>query len=168
MEKDKTLAGRFQSDRIRAFESAADQRFSEAELLGKHGHNLIAIYLYGYVVEILCKAACYRFDGKGIRDEIDEAYRKQVALKAQSYNITIHGPHDLVGWARLLVERKKHIRPDCDRELLQHVESNAEVVYKHWRPEMRYRATQAIDPQLQDVRAATLWIHSNYERIIGR
>src|SRR5215211_3835797 len=103
MAKDKTLAGRFQSDRIRAFESAAGQRFAEAELLGEHGHNLIAIYLYGYVVEILCKAACYRLDGKGVTDEIDEAYRKRVALKAQSYGFTV-GSHDLVGWARLLVE----------------------------------------------------------------
>jgi hypothetical protein len=168
MEKDKTLPGRFQLDRIRAFESAAEQRFTEAELLGKHGHNLIAIYLYGYVVEILCKAACYRLDGKGVTDEIDEAYRKQVARKARFYDFTIDGPHDLAGWARLLDESKKHIRPDCDRELLQQVRIKAETVYEHWRPEMRYRATRASDTHLKAVREAASWIRSKYETIVKK
>src|SRR5437762_2055249 len=101
MEDDeKTLAGRFQSDRIRAFLGAAERRFAEAELLGDHGHNLIAIYLYGYVVEMLIKAGCYQFVGKGLVEEIDEDDRRRVIASAnKNYGCDIKGPHDLVGWA---------------------------------------------------------------------
>src|SRR5262249_36999067 len=111
---------------------------------------------------------CFRLDGKGVTVEIDEDYRKQVASKARSYGFTIDGPHDLAGWARLLGEIKKHIRPDCDRELLQQVRTKAETIYEHWRIEMRYRATQATGAQLKAVREAASWIRSKYEKIVKK
>lgn len=165
---EKTLASRLsQPDRIRAFEGASRNRFEEAELLAKHGHRLAAIYFYGYSVEILMKAACFRLDGRGITEEIDEADRKSVAAKAETvHGIRINGPHDIEGWARLMVAGKAFRRPGSDPAFLRQFVTRAMAVARNWVPDMRYRATVVSERELEEVREAAAWIRANYEKIV--
>ncbi|HEX8201853.1 MAG TPA: hypothetical protein VF590_15360 [Isosphaeraceae bacterium] len=167
---EKTLASRLsQPDRIRAFEGAARNRFEEAELLAQHGHRLTAIYLYGYSVEILMKAVCFRLDGRGITEELDEAYRRSVVLKAETvHGIRIHGLHDIVGWARLMVQFKALQKPDTNPAFLRRFVSEAAAIARNWVPDMRYRATVVSERELEEVREAATWIRDNYEKVVQR
>ena len=167
---EKTLASRLsQPDRIRAFVGAASNRFEEAGLLAQHGHRLAAIYFYGYSVEILMKAACFRLDGRGITEEIDEAYRKSVAAKADTvHGIRINGPHDIVGWARLMVQLRTLQKPDSDPAFLRQFVTKAMAVARNWVPDMRYRSTVVTERELGQVREVATWIRANYEKVVQK
>jgi hypothetical protein len=162
-----TLAERFGKDRLRAFEHAADRRFEEAEILRANGRYLMAIYLYGYVIEIYLKAACFRFYGCSVSQEITEEYRRDVAAKARIYGIDVPGPHDLLNWARLLVESIQTRSRRTNPILLRGVSTQALIAHQHWRPEMRYRATTASEKECEAVRFASDWFAINYTKILG-
>ncbi len=95
------------ADTISEFLSAAQQRFDEADALVGAGFHGGAIYLYGYVAEMVLKAACYRLWGLGPNDPLEgmrpimEAWIAEYALnKTRKVRV-----HDLDAWARLRKRR---------------------------------------------------------------
>lgn len=76
-------------------------------------------------------------------------------------------PHPLPGWARYL-ERQRRLSKDLNegqrRRLLDAVH-RAEVVYKQWRPELRYKLTEVKESQLAEVRLAAEWFIQNIGRL---
>src|SRR5438105_3627129 len=98
------LANRLGPDTIAQFERAAKERFFEAEILLIRRSNAGSIYLNGYVVEMLIKAAYFREYGLTPHDPIQPSDRARAHADAKSRGITISGPHDFAGWARYLVD----------------------------------------------------------------
>lgn len=101
------IVERYGEDRIQAFESAAGKRLEEAEFLSTNGFNHAAVYLFGYVTELLLKAACFRYGGLGHSDPITKERREDIAKKAQVFRHPTHRtprPARMVSFADRLSE----------------------------------------------------------------
>jgi hypothetical protein len=162
----KALAERFGPDTIAKFEKAARMRFEEAESLRVEGHHLAAVYFFGYVVEMVLKAAYFRMLRYGLTTEIGLDARNRAMARARGLELMGPGPHDLVGWARFLVtEGSSRNLPAYDGKLSQKIVEQASIAYASWRPEMRYRATSVSSSHVAEMRASSGWFLSNYGRM---
>jgi hypothetical protein len=68
-------------------------------------------------------------------------------------------PHPIVGWARFLEWQSSAsggLTPKQSQRLKLSV-AKAEVVYRHWRPELRYKSTDVDEKQVSQVAQATRW-----------
>jgi hypothetical protein len=152
-------------DSIRRLERAAQDRYNEAQYLLTRRHRLAALYLLGYCVEMCLTAAFFHSAGFPPHVPIDsDTRRRRMALGRQVRDpngvpLMNSDPHPIVGWARLL-ERQRSASPSLPTQQAQALKqaiANAEAVYKHWRPELRYKTTQVTQSQVDEVRKAAAW-----------
>jgi hypothetical protein len=68
-------------------------------------------------------------------------------------------PHPLVGWARFLEWQRRSSGglKQKEEDRLREAVRKAEQVYKHWRPELRYKLTNVSMDQLNEVRRCVHW-----------
>ena len=76
-------------------------------------------------------------------------------------------PHPLVGWARFLQWQRSASAElmEAEKQLLNEAINKAELVYRHWRPELRYKTTEVLQGQLDEVRKAALWFVEHRESL---
>ena len=167
------LIGHLAPDCIWRLERAAEQRFREADHLRAKGCSLAALYLYGYSVEMCLSAAYYSSVGFSPSASIDrEARRRRMAqarqLKTASGEPLMNNdPHPLVGWARFLEWQRSASTnlSSSAKQRLQHAVRRAGLVYKHWRPELRYKTAAVTPTQVDEVRRAASWFVENRGRL---
>lgn len=161
-----SLAVHLAPNTIRRLEQAAERRYEEGECLKKQNRLLGALYLYGYSVEMCLAAAYFRSAGLSVNDIVGEEMRREKMKKARNQPHPVDGkplmdndPHPLTGWARFLQWHRES--SDClataTRKRLQEAVRKAEQVYKHWRPELRYKLTDVSIDQLNEVRFCVHW-----------
>jgi hypothetical protein len=162
----KSLAGKYGPDTIRKYLRAAPERFKEAEYLASAGHNLAALYFYGYTVEMLIKAAYFKMSRYGVTVEIDRDARNRVMTRARRAGLMSYEPHDLVGWARLLISDKETLsRSPYHTKFAEQIQARSSSVYERWRPEMRYRVTTGPQAEINRVHSDAKWFLDNYGRM---
>ncbi len=160
-------------DTIVRLERAAEGRFEEANHLRGTGRRLAALYLYGYSVEMCLTAAYFRSAGFAPNVPLDRDTRQRRMAQARQLR-TASGeplmgsdPHPLAGWARLL-ERQRNLSarlsPQESKQLKEAV-NKAEQVYRHWRPELRYKTTEVRLEQLDEVGQAATWFIRHRSRL---
>jgi hypothetical protein len=155
-----SLAAHLGPNTIRQLEQAAEKRYEDGESLRQQNRLLAAIYLYGYSVEMCLTAAYFRSAGFHQNQVIDDHTRRSKMKEARGMFLMTSDAHPLVGWARLL---EWHRRPTArkaatsKRSRLQEAVEKAERVYKHWRPELRYKLTSASVDQVIEVRLCVHW-----------
>lgn len=168
-----SLIAHLSPDCIYRLERAAQRRFEEADHLKAKKRPLTAPYLYGYVVEMCLSAAYYRSVGFSPASPIDrDARQRRMAqarqLRTASGEPLMNGdPHPLVGWARFL-ERQRNLAGSPspqEKQRLREAVHRAERVYKHWRPELRYKIVDVAPGQLDEVRRAATWFIENRGRL---
>ena len=96
-----TLIDRIGPHTRRRLEQAAARRFAEADGLIEGKHHLTAIYLFGYVVEMIIGAAYCKNLGYGLIDPIDDrptGYDAQLGQATQQCQGSIT-PHRRAGSA---------------------------------------------------------------------
>lgn len=159
------LAEHLAPDTIRRLERAAESRYNEAQELIKPDYRLGSIYLMGFSVEMCLTAAYFRSAGFKPHETIDRDTRyRRMNLARQLRDVVgdplmTADPHPLPGWARLLYWQRT-ASPDLPEQELQRLKEairRAEVVYRHWRPELRYKVRDVTERQIDDVRIATAW-----------
>jgi hypothetical protein len=159
------LAIHLAPDTIMRLERAAKTRFDDAQKLSSQGRLLAALYLFGYCVEMCLMAAYFRSIGFPSNLPIDRDIRRRRMAQARQILTTsgqplMNGdPHPLIGWARFL-EWQRHVPGNLapnESQRLKEAIIKAESVYKHWRPELRYKATNVSPNQLNEVRMAATW-----------
>lgn len=115
-----------------------------------------AIYLLGYVSEIVLKVAFFRVCGWPAHQAVDLRMATTHALWG-GYNL-----HDVTAWAALLIEerrlRGRPFDPVFAAQLLRH----ATTVAVNWREILRYRQSAAIDGELEEVFQSVDWLLGNY------
>lgn len=74
-------------------------------------------------------------------------------------------PHHLVGWARFLNWQAHGSGASSESQRLKEAVNKAVVIYRHWRPELRYKTTDVQLGQLEEVRRAAIWFVENRDRI---
>ena len=150
---------------VRQLERAAEKRFEEGECLKKQSRLLGALYLYGYSVE-MCLAAAY-FRRAGFRPDqsiTEDERRRRMAHARQTPHpdgepLMSKTSHPLVGWAQYLQwhRRLSGALTSQDEQRLREAVQKAKHVYKHWRPELRYKTTDVATGQLDEVRRCVSW-----------
>ena len=139
------LARRIGTDTVAHLESAAPRRFLEAQLLREKGQLTGAVYLYGYVAESRLAAAYFRLIGYRPSTEITSEARRRVIAAAIHARFMTGTPHDVAGWALLLVTTRKRRRAGYNRQLRDNVVRQARALYARWRPSLRYRTIVPTD-----------------------
>jgi hypothetical protein len=167
------LALHLSPDTINRLEQAAKNRYQEATRLREQRRLLCALYLYGYSVEMCLAAAYYRSAGFSPNSPIERDTRERQMKYARTLRdvdnkplMDAH-PHPLVGWARFLYWRRRlssQLGADETRRLREALHK-AETVYKHWRPELRYKTTDVSPAQLEEVRRCVDWFIANRGRL---
>src|SRR5262249_28977016 len=148
------LADHLAPDSISLLERAAKQRVDDAACLSADGRRLIAIYFLGYAVEMCLCAALFRSVGFASGTPIDRETRKRGITRAgqiQSSDgqpLMSGDPPPLVGRARYLEWQRglSGALSDQERGRLREAVRRAGIVYRHWRPELRYKLTEAGEP----------------------
>jgi hypothetical protein len=158
------LADHLAPDTVNRLERAAEVRHDDALILLKAHKRLCAVYLFGYCVEMCLAAAYFRAAGFSAVMVIDRETRKQRMARARQLQspsgeyLMSADPHPLVGWARYL-EWQRSTTPlsPQERDRLKDAVEKADLVYRHWRPELRYKITEAKPNQVAEVRKASEW-----------
>ena len=74
-------------------------------------------------------------------------------------------PHPLVGWAKFLRWQPLEASVNERRNrLLNEAVAWAEKVYRHWRPELRYKVVDVPLPCVNEVQQAAKWFVDNQSR----
>jgi hypothetical protein len=157
------LIDRVGSDTIGKLERAAPRRLAEAVVLAAQGHYLAAIYLCGYVAEMVLGAAFYRLDDYGSNEPIDDNHRRRVLGAARGLKLSFDPSHPLDGLAILLVNKKRQVGPSGYKaEIERGIVNRVNAICRHWAPKLRYRDLDASRSQAQEVIDAAGWLLSEY------
>jgi hypothetical protein len=158
------LIDRLAPDSIVRLQRAARMRFEEAGTLqGKHA--LAAVYWYGYTVEMCLAAAYFRGAGIAPNSEIDPATRDRHMKGARKKGLMGPDPHPLPGWANLLRGQSLGNVDQKRNRLLDEAVRRAQAVYRHWRPELRYKVVDVKLEWLDEVRQAAKWFVDNQSQL---
>ncbi|MFI5378994.1 MAG: hypothetical protein ACHRHE_06845 [Tepidisphaerales bacterium] len=172
----KPLVERAGNDTLGKLEAAALSRMREAEALYSAGQRLGAVYLYGYVIEISLKAACYRIIGLVPGTVIDRKLHRRPAEDAIENMKTLpthpHGGllpgHNFVGWARLVEQERaspaRGLAP-LNGSLTKQLCNWTQNAFDCWAEFLRYRANRPYNHEVQTMRNSAQWIRRNYRNL---
>ena len=85
------------------------------------------------------------------------SYARQMGLMGSD-------PHPLVGWAKFLRWQMAGSGDERKNRLLDEAVNWAQRVYRHWRPELRYKVVDVPSPCLNEVQQAAKWFVDNQAR----
>jgi hypothetical protein len=161
------LAEKLAPDTINRLVRAAELRLADAQQMLAAKRHLGALYLAGFSVEMCLAAACYRESGFAPNAPIDRETRRREMARARQRGLMDSDPHPLVGWARVLEWKRsaKIKQTPVQIQRMKDVIKRAEAVYRHWRPELRYKTIAVTAEQLGEVIKACIWFVENRGRI---
>jgi len=141
-------------------ERASTQRFWDALALatGEAGHEVGAIYLFGYVAEMLLKTAYFRVTGVPPGQDIAPH------LTATRRNAFLRGGnlHNLPGWFDLLNDVRYFQGKAWPVVTAALIERHVLTVNAHWRESLRYASLSATNAELEEVLTSVDWLLGNY------
>jgi hypothetical protein len=164
--KDHDIIDHLGYDCVASLQRAAQLRFDDAKRLGEARHNLAALYLLGYAVESSLAAASFRQAGYRRNTPIDRDARNRRMVWARrtiasdEAPLMSSDPHPLVGWARLL-QHQHAVAPNLPEKrarLLAELVRRTTIVYRNWRPELRYKTTVVSSERLEFVLKNVEWL----------
>ncbi|MBV9850416.1 MAG: hypothetical protein JO250_12135 [Armatimonadetes bacterium] len=144
-------------------EQAAEQRYWDGLVLATDaGHEAGAIYLLGYVAEILLKTACFRTAGVGPQDNL---WARQGAFdQVKTFaSWTGRNLHDLTGWLQFLIDVRQAIGKPLNPVTAGLITASVLAVNAHWREFLRYRFSAATEAELNETADGVDWLRLNYD-----
>jgi len=147
------------AETINGYTAAAAERFAEGSHLLASGNHGGAIYLFGYVAELVVKAATYRLFGLGPSAKVEAGFRRSVEWMMGRDALKPRGPHDILRWAEWLLLSKPALTGAAyPLGLTIDFMFHAHVIDANWSPEMRYhRLAVEFDAALA-VQTSTRWV----------
>jgi hypothetical protein len=153
-------------DRWPDLERAAEERYFDALTLasGSELRSTGAVYLAGYVAEILLKTAYYHVRGVGQTDDVVPELRGMAARAAE---LGYHWPsgrtrHDLQAIAGLLIEERRARGRPLNPYLAIKLGNHVVVIIGHWSEQLRYKDAIATEAELVELFESVSWIYDNY------
>jgi len=133
---------------------AAEERFRDGmELATGHWERLTgAIYLFGYVAEMILKVAIFRTRNWSGQHPINISWFKNYASH-KCYNL-----HDIDGLANLLIDERRSNNNPFDPVFAAELVHNAKTVSANWRETLRYRSIAAQHAELSEVFQSVEWL----------
>ena len=150
-------------DTINRLERAARQRYETGTLLSNQSRRLAALYFFGYAAEMCLATSYFRSWGFPPNAEIDRDLRVRHMKRARDLKLMSGDPHPIVGWAFLLQSQRilGGGLDDSDKIRLRMAIANAEIIYRYWRPELRYKVVEVGEETLRKVQTAAKWLLDN-------
>lgn len=151
-------------DTIHEFKAAAQLRLKEAFRLGAADDRLGAIYLAGYAVEMLLKAAYFRLEGKAHDAPISKKDMEKAKNDAKTIlNVAWVGAlHNLNGWTELLVQDRMIRGKPYSRKLARALQAYTKRIYLNWRETLRYKANRPYRGEVTAVLLGAKWLLGHY------
>jgi len=143
-----------------SMEQTAAQRFWDALALatGDAGHEAGAIYLLGYVAEMLLKTAYFRVvsvpTGQNITSHLQGA-RTHASWRGGNL-------HNLRSWVILLGDVRAIQGNPWSAVTATTIERHVLTVNSHWRESLRYTSFAATGAELEEVFASVDWLRFNH------
>ena len=141
--------------------SAAEQRYWDglALALAGAGSETGALYLLGYVAEMLLKTAYFRVVGIPASDDIASH------LRAAHRDARWRGGnlHSLPSWFYLLNDVRFFQGNPWNPVLASSIERHVLTVDAHWRETLRYTPFAATDAELEEALASVDWLLAGYD-----
>lgn len=157
-----------QDHSVRRFRDAAQLRYNEAVRLSLAGDRLAAIYLAGYVAEMLLKAAYFRLAG-WLPDQPIGFQDLRAARNHAVNDRAIIWPgmnlHHLAGWRDLLIEVRRSRNSSYKRRFQRTLIARVNAVVINWRPDLRYHTNR---PRASEVRVsveAASWLLTRFSTL---
>lgn len=149
-----------------SMEQAAEQRYWDGLALATSdtGHEAGAIYLLGYVAEMLLKTACFRTAEIGPHDDLWARHGAFDQVKTFA-SWTGRNLHDLTGWLQFLIDIRQAIGRPLDPVTAGLMTAAVLDVNAHWRESLRYRFSAALESELDAVADNVEWLRLNYDRL---
>lgn len=120
---------------------AADDRFWDAYELATQGRAFAAIYLAGFVGEMLLKTAGFRFDGAAPGDPVQPRLGPARAFGTARFPTVGHESyHSLRFWAAFLEHKRADAARPLAAPLLADLHRRVDRAHEIWWVSMRYRA----------------------------
>lgn len=141
-------------------ERAAAQRFWDSLALATNGsgHEARAIYLLGYVAEMLLKTAYFRVTsvptGQSIAPHLQGA-RTHASWRGGNL-------HNLQSWVILLGDVRAIQSNPWSAVTAATIERHILIINSHWRESLRYTSFAATNAELEEVFASVDWLRYNY------
>jgi hypothetical protein len=155
-----------QPETLSDFLLAADQKYLEGLELMAADRLGAGIYLMGFTAEMLLKAACFRFDGAGLGDEVaDLLAPARDWLRSRLLRVDYESYHSLLFWCVLLQSKRSQSGRPLPLSLETELVGCVRRLYDTWWIDMRYRPDQATPVQAQNVYNDTTWIMDNYSSL---
>jgi hypothetical protein len=143
---------------VTAFLDAARERFAEGTLLLNSGHHGGAVYLFGYVAELVLKAVAYRHFGTGDSVTIQKSDRTAVEDLMKQDALVPKGHHDILKWAKYVVLKKGSLTGMPYPQLYgMEIESRADLIDRWWAPQLRYHILPLAFAEALAVQQAARW-----------
>lgn len=144
-------------------ELAAEQRYWDGLTLalGEAGSETGALYLLGYVVEMLLKTAYFRVTS------IAPAHNLAPHLRTAHRDARWRGGnlHNLQSWFYLLNDVRFFQGKPWNPVLASSIERHVLVVDAHWRESLRYTAFAANGAELEETLASVDWLLTQYDSL---
>jgi len=140
-----------------SFRTAAEERFWDGFALATEcgDRRMGAIYLFGYVAEILLKAAFYRAIGLADTAPVGlGAIRAHASWQGRNF-------HDIRALALLLVDHRRQTGAPFDPAFAGLLAMHAATVDANWNESLRYREISASDAEVVEVYRSVEWIRDN-------
>lgn len=154
------LLERCRPDSIGGFVAAAEQRHHDGNVLAMNGRRTAAIYLWGYAVEMLLKAAYFRAVGFPSPQPITFADLRSAAARAPTLGVVWSGNfHDLRAWADLLIAHRAATSGlgYGSVAFATQLAAQARGIQTVWRETLRYHKNIAYLFEMRDARAIVEW-----------
>lgn len=149
-------------------ESAAGERYTDALSLavGPDDRTTGAVYLFGYVFEMLLKTAYYRFIGLSAESNVAPTLRG-MPKKAKDLDFTWRGNrHNSQSLASLLVYERRVFGRPLDTKIAAELMGHASALSVfHWSESLRYKAVIATESELKSVYDSAEWIRANHNEL---
>ncbi len=164
------LPDRWQPESIREFRASARQRFDDAMALAASGRRTGAIYIWGYCVEMLLKAAYFSVIGLAETNVVTWAGHLHPAISRGRNTFHIAWPfagqgHNIQAWAELLVAERISLGVPYPPFFEAEVQKHGQHVGQHWSETLRYHKNVAYLYEVTQVREATEWFVVNSDTL---
>ncbi len=151
------------ADTIRQFRLAAEARYLDGFAAALEGQWAGAIYLWGYVAEMLAKSGYFRHIGFPEDDLITNNDRKAARTRGKALEIEwpdANWGHNVRAWLELLV-RVRDLEPGkgyTPPEFGRQVTARGLVIEQYWSVELRYHGRVADAAAVAAVGTAVEWL----------
>lgn len=152
------------------FRAAAWARFHEAnrlavdaDLFERDGLRHGAVYLFGYVAEMLLKAAYFRLRPAGANGTITFAHLQ--AARSRAIQLQLHWPgnlHSLVGWRNLLARERLVMGAPFPQTFEIELFAQTTRLALLWSESMRYYHTKPTRVEIHDAHEAARWLLTRF------